>query len=1139
MSYTTKYMMKVYDIDGGEYELHLQQDGYSGGSYYMNGSSNPIIVSDQSHGESKFKEMRTTVLKASLVIDMEHSSYDFDSDFNNVTEREWRAILYDYSVSTYKSTVGITTLNITNTSSDATGSIEITATGSSFSGEVECLLDLGSTLDLPGTDDDSYRFTLYAVPETEGIDSPNAIIISRKTVSSASISTVEDVIDAFAADSDITKVSSTSLKHIPESYIDINADYQLKIQAEYEREYKWNIIYFWVVAENPFTGKTYYNYNQAYEPHWIEVRLVEANESETQKEIVIARHEYESGETLSSVASDLQSQLDGLIYENVFIDILKDSSVDDGIRTIKIQAEITSANAAKIELTLLELGADGNGIEIQSTQVNETYIRVVKKDGSSYTFSTSNFSGGDDGGDTFLYEVEEDSTGFQTIGQAKAYSGDAIADILERLRDDIIANNEDYTPELDPNDNTQLLVYNEKGSGYNYKLTTDGGSTTDPSSAGFDTFTQVAGETQTLWQGYVLTDFYERPRLPGNIPLVLKAYDALKDLKNIDFEFQNTTVYQKVSLMSILVDALSSIGFNLRIYDATDAFEVHHDTGRSSLAQTYVQAIRYNGKDAYSTIESIMKTFGTVIRQRKGRWEIIPIGKLHETSIRCNIYSYRGQYVETVDIDNTIEVGGHDSDNLFVYASGLQRYNKPYKKIISNQDFGVVAQILQFPKFQNFSKANAYNLQYPWNWTLAGVIRSDYLGEIYLQNEVLYIEDDSEHVGNRYELIQNFEIERISGQYKTGDYDYQFSIEILESAFFEIKLKLTDGTDTLYLQLTDEFVESETYIGMFNASKSAKTIKYAFNYPSGFSADTAQATLYIRQPDSSIIDSGDITRCAIKNTKIEIKSIQKTGQRIESYYEDYHTNLFTEDLEISFELGDVPKEFPNSFQIMKNALYYLDENNDYQLTSTWFTDINSPEYESLIDITRKRYLKQYATNQALLDAQIQGGVQMFDIINDTLNGNMKMIPTGGDWDIRKKEYNGEFHQLLPDEPSGDSIISKKVVLTESTGSLTYTTEGTPTGGGDDGGDIDLSEYLKENEINALIEGDSGTFTGADLDNRQIVISHTKGDQNIIVVLGVDNKQITNFTITNKSTGVFTLTVNYPHSAGTEFTYRIL
>jgi len=572
------------------------------------------------------------------------------------------------------------------------------------------------------------------------------------------------------------------------------------------------------------------------------------------------------------------------------------------------------------------------------------------------------------------------------------------------------------------------------------------------------------------------------------------------------------------------------------------------DTSISPLKQTYQDASRLNGVNSYEILKELARITKSQILQRNGHWELQPIDKQH-TSFTYRVFNQFGNKIgtteKTFDIQN---VGGVGSDNVFLNQDQSFEYADIFRYIQFKQNYGFVEQLLKFPAFNSIDanlKDDNYNLQYPWQFRFDGSIQTGWLNKVYRDGEYIALVNN---IGqdNKHYLSQKF----IVGDIPLGDTrekQFEFSIrykqsktEVTLSEEFKVQLKITDGTNTAYLQQTDardKMTTSQSFIVLPCRERygdSTKTIK--FDYPVDIlTGDIADAEIRIYQPDDK--------RVKIRDVKININTIAPSGKRKRTYYDELVDELSYEPYKKTISLGDVPQTVIAK-QVYKNALYWKDSDGNFQLTELW----DNSDLKPLLDHIRFIYLKEYSKSDtasldrrgppAVLTATIRGRMELRDVIKDTTNNNKLFTLIGGEWDIKKCTISGEWQQINIDDAGLTRIDQTKSYEEESSGSNSYTT----IAGGEKDTDVDLSNYLTQSEIISLIGGFDTSFTGSDLTNRQITIYHDLNREPVMVTLIQNGKRINPANYewdSENSIDYIVLTLNYPLGTSETAKIRIL
>ena len=1115
MSFGTKYKHIFKDYNNDSWEFHLQKDGYASTEYTLDGGASPIMILDPNQGNGIFTPIRGTKLNADLFIDT-NGSYDFLDDFWGITDREWQALLYKTTPSTYLAECEITNLNISAVSTDATGQITIDGLGG-IATTPRCLCSFDILNFPPAT---PLPLNIYATPKDEDNQSPNRKFLG--TVDVAFGEDTEDVIDKIAAlGADWSKDSANSFVYT-QSTFDADIDSTWNVKIEYRE-----------LLSNPYTFYTQYTgFSGATEPQWIEIDLVSKNTLSTNPNVInLARYEYTPGEGVGSVATALAASMDGTEVNNVyyptsaeFINLVIGSTTSGGL-------------GANIDIELQGIGSKGNYFDILDTLVNDTYIRIHKRTDSTYSWTDVDFSGGADTGDEFKIEVDK-GAGNVTIGSTLAYTGDTDSEIIQRLILSINNSSEIFSAIVDPLNDAKLKITVDDASTWTYKFSTSGASTVTPST---DTSFTTATKQVVYWRGWVIPGLYTQEHQSGIIQVELSALDGLGDLKNFTFEVNDNRPFEKLSLIKIISYALEKTGFNLRIYEAFDLFHLYADSSLSPLVQTYQDASRLNGINCYNVLAEIVTGLKATLTQRNDRWEIIPIDQ-QDASYTNRVFDFTGNYIESVVRSGFIkDTGGKLRDNIFLNRSAVIEFEAGYRKVSVLQDYGFVNQLLTFPAFSSIND-NISNIQYPWNWKLGDAIQSSFLGDISKTSEgYLRITDNSEHVGSIFYLEQVTSISDIQLE-NTESTQYEFKIVYKQDSnattgfIFRAFITNKAGTATRWLKDTYDDplspVTENITIDMTESDKlKTKTIRFDYPTESQFNDEPSTFTVQLFQPTAEYVN--------IKSVELIVNTITVSGKRITSHYSELVNDLSNIILDKTVKLGDIPNT-PNAQTIFKNALYWFDDE-VYRLTSSWVLDPNTPvNQKPLVDHLREFYLSSLPTSVILMTSDVLGDLELRDILKDKSNLDKLFMLTGGELDIKKRMLSGEWQEIDIDVSGYTLVEITESFEDDSSGSNSYTTISGDTGTGEQ---TDLSNYYTKDEVESKLDGVTGTFLGSNLTAKQITINHNLAIDTPILYLYDNNNNLinqSNYEIdTAGDLNTLILTIHIPLVGGNIYKFRIL
>lgn len=1133
MAYNKKYYLPFKDFKNQSWELELAKEEYSGPSYKLIGAGDPVIMNDPNNGQGKFTPIKGSKLDMNFLVSPAIKEM-FRQDFGNITDREWRAILKKtVGDSLYRGSVSIDNLNIVNTSTDAKARIRITNPGG-ISNDSYCYIEFLVPPQFYGT------LRLVAVPDTVGGYNPVGIELAKITIEVGD--SKQDVIDKiilanpkFSQEVPQYGYGWIRLKYTETDYNPmIDTNFQIKAGA--------------IIA----IPAHYYYFSAPTVRQFVEINFVIANEipSKTPFVINIARHLYEDGEYPEDVAVDLANQIKnfGTIPSVYFPDY--DEHYDVSFDTYLIPPGF--------DIILKNLGEVGNipirqESEYTLSRPNDTFIEIRASSGADYSWTKENFSGGNSGGDLIKIVVDKGTGIFYDIGKTIAYETDTAETIIQRLVDDINNRTSNFSAYVDIT-NTSMLHFetSENATEWLYGVIKSGIGTVTPSSP---TLFDGVGGSINKWVGWVIPGIYKEQRTSGFVEINMTAIDGLGDLKNIEFVGDNVKGFELQSLLNIAANALQKTGLNFDIYEAFDLYELNTTTDKSPLAQIYQDTSRLNGLSCYEVLKEICILTKSELLQKNGHWEFRPKDRLIENFQYRTFSSYGVSKEAAGKTFNIVDVGGKNYQNILLNNNAYIEYANVFRQISIKQSYGFVDQLLKFPAFQGIDLyliEDNPNQKYPWQLLLNGIIQASFLSKVYKEDDYTILASDYGQ-GNKFYLGQTFQIGDII-QGDTKDNQFELSIRYLGSkddgtiaSDFNIQLIVTDGVTKRWLNESEEFgyVWETTETSMLiNCSENAgdQTFSLKFDYPSlEFTTDELKAELRIYQPDNR--------RIKLKSAEVKINAYAKTGVRNYSYHQQNVNELTYQVYDQEINLGDVP-QLINAKQLYKNALYWIDGEGNNHLTELWDTNPSSPvNPKRLLDHVRHFYLSEYAKTPAgvsadrmgppiILSADIYGTLELRDIIRVKTIDDKLFTLTGGQWNIKRCLVSGEWEQINLDTSGLTVIDEEKSFAESSSGKNSYTT----ISGREETTQVDLSNYLTQDQINALILGKTGTFLGSAVTNRQITIYHNLGYEPTYVVLLKAGKQLNpaNFTFdTEESTDHIIITLSVPFQSTDTFKYRIL
>jgi hypothetical protein len=204
-----------------------------------------------------------------------------------------------------------------------------------------------------------------------------------------------------------------------------------------------------------------------------------------------------------------------------------------------------------------------------------------------------------------------------------------------------------------------------------------------------------------IWSGFINPQQYSGDYKPAPNNLFFQATDGLGLLKNQPFTLTGFN-----SELTILRHCLAKTGLLLGFAIAIDIWEITHDTTRSPLAQTFIDAVVFSGLNCYEVIEAIlgMGKYDATITQWNNRWSIVSYKDKKATRM---LYSAAGVYETTEAAQALQELVGQAGSGDQVWPANILRHSLTSggKGIALSHDFGRKLSLLDGYDFNLYASA--------------------------------------------------------------------------------------------------------------------------------------------------------------------------------------------------------------------------------------------------------------------------------------------------------------------------------------------------------------------------------------------------------------------------------------------------
>lgn len=371
-----------------------------------------------------------------------------------------------------------------------------------------------------------------------------------------------------------------------------------------------------------------------------------------------------------------------------------------------------------------------------------------------------------------------------------------------------------------------------------FAVTTGGGVT--GISIGSDTVNFVSGQQFTIDSGdlagtYTFTGIFTDLTY-GNIITVLEILPTASSYSTTFTYRVPVDLTDFISLKEVIRLCLQStnIALNTKVY--AGLYPVGGTTGRW-LDDTFIDGRSLkSGEDymnCYDVLQSLMSRFNATLFQARGRWNIIRWGELIQylsvdgMDFPGYSYGYEMNYIGTIASDDNFQIGnGYD-----IESGWLKAIVRPYKYTQETYNYNQLPNLLKNGDLQelgNFrqsypSGSNTifeYDLPYWVDYDASPgpypdrFIRVTY-GPGFKELERVIVVVDPVYVG--IFALQSNDIFINKDSYLTMTYDFQSGISIPGPGSWLFEIRLTDGTNTYYLNQYQQWVTTLSIIDMPHA----------------------------------------------------------------------------------------------------------------------------------------------------------------------------------------------------------------------------------------------------------------------------------------------------------------------------------
>lgn len=549
----------------------------------------------------------------------------------------------------------------------------------------------------------------------------------------------------------------------------------------------------------------------------------------------------------------------------------------------------------------------------------------------------------------------------------------------------------------------------------------------------------IKDDTGNIWNGYLLPDFYEQEYCDYLGAVKLRATDGLATLKNLFYTVPDTE--QFISLATVINTCLSRTDLGSGFKEAVEFREVNIDTdiATSPFAQLFIHSefLRDDGtgdgKDCYTLLQSILKSFHSRIFQEDIDWIIV------QTNVRKAEFVLRtidimDAVTDNATIDPLIAISTPDATianlNAWLDSSGYMTSIAAWKKFVVKFDYGMRENLVWNADFSELDE-NGIPKYWEFNNMEFTIGLNTYKKYAIINDGIKLYKNPTDFDINENITSHGFSVYASSGNIIQLTFNWQGSSNTSSHTYLPFTIK--NGNN--YLNLNPFTNEYQWITNVFEFS----TFKL-INFP-GDSASGSVNIQFEALIDGNVeliffpIVSESYDRrfyVTIKNIKLLIfpgndEPLYKNEVIITSI--DENNNEIPSDY--SIDLGDVP-DIDNTQAVYKNALYYYDSlNAAYKPTSEW-TVRGLAQTNTLVNLLSD----EIARNRNTVRMKLTGSLRChFKLLSTITDKGRKYLINRTQKNYQENEMNLTLIELYTDSGSFLKLKSGGYVKLKSGGKI--------------------------------------------------------------------------------------------------------
>lgn len=337
-----------------------------------------------------------------------------------------------------------------------------------------------------------------------------------------------------------------------------------------------------------------------------------------------------------------------------------------------------------------------------------------------------------------LSQVLRDGTTLSVKIYDKDYSGSTIIDYeATNIRLQSNASGDEPTAGIISSQlNISFIVTEEDGANFPNLLTFDDRKY----------FVKLYKDSTLLWAGFLFNDYVQAPFTTGWVEVSLIAIDGLSLLQYPTYNYI-TDIYltSLISLLQVISNSLNLINFPepLILFTSCSYYAEGMNNRSTALqnepfSQSNIYVRDLNGNTYYDVLDSIVKSLGCRMFQSDGKWQIISINEMADTTRYFTEYTTypTPTYYSAGTINNIQNIEPYELGNLhFIDNSQTKIVRKGYPKLSVNHNFSYAPNYLHNGAFKGFIPYTTLTSTTIYGWYLFSSTGTFFMDTFNVENE--------------------------------------------------------------------------------------------------------------------------------------------------------------------------------------------------------------------------------------------------------------------------------------------------------------------------------------------------------------------------------------------------------------------